>query len=89
MTNARASLSDKPGQRNIDLPSFVIIGNTETPLFLPFGSKSGQRLCFPPSEKTWFTDEPENAHLRTVTHVSPCKSSSSSIPPIREAEDQC
>ncbi|XP_029698701.1 calcium-activated potassium channel subunit alpha-1 isoform X4 [Takifugu rubripes] len=40
-------------------------------------------------EKTWFTDEPENAHLRTVTHISPCKSSSSSIPPIREAEDQC
>ncbi|XP_071318910.1 calcium-activated potassium channel subunit alpha-1a isoform X5 [Trachinotus anak] len=50
-------------------------------------------------EKTWFTDEPENTHLRTiqikpvntlaVNQVSQCKSTSSLIPPIREAEDEC
>ncbi|XP_035467751.1 calcium-activated potassium channel subunit alpha-1 isoform X9 [Scophthalmus maximus] len=51
-------------------------------------------------KKTWFTDEPENTHLmRTiqikpvntlaVNQVSQCKSTSSSIPPIREAEDEC
>ncbi len=51
------------------------------------------------SEKTWFTDEPENTHLRTiqikpvntlaVNQVSQYKSTSSLIPPIREAEDEC
>ncbi|KAM9336674.1 calcium-activated potassium channel subunit alpha-1a-like isoform 2-T2 [Symphorus nematophorus] len=50
-------------------------------------------------EKTWFTDEPENTHLRTiqikpvntlaVNQVSQYKSTSSLIPPIREAEDEC
>ncbi|XP_072230154.1 calcium-activated potassium channel subunit alpha-1a-like isoform X7 [Leuresthes tenuis] len=50
-------------------------------------------------EKTWFTDEPENTHLRTIQikpvntlaihQVSQKKSTSSSIPPIREAEDEC
>uniref|UniRef100_A0A672ZUJ2 Calcium-activated potassium channel subunit alpha-1 n=1 Tax=Sphaeramia orbicularis TaxID=375764 RepID=A0A672ZUJ2_9TELE len=50
-------------------------------------------------EKTRFTDEPENTHLRTiqikpvntlaVTQVSPYKSTNSPIPPIREAEDEC
>ncbi|XP_074520029.1 calcium-activated potassium channel subunit alpha-1a-like isoform X9 [Halichoeres trimaculatus] len=50
-------------------------------------------------EKTWFTDEPETTHLRTihtkpvntlaVNHVSQYKSSNSLIPPIREAEDEC
>ncbi|XP_032358904.1 calcium-activated potassium channel subunit alpha-1 isoform X10 [Etheostoma spectabile] len=50
-------------------------------------------------EKTWFTDEPENAHLRTmqikpvnklaINQVSQYKSTSSLIPPIREAEDEC
>ncbi|KAM9837348.1 calcium-activated potassium channel subunit alpha-1a-like isoform 2-T2 [Aulostomus maculatus] len=50
-------------------------------------------------EKTWFTDEPENSHLRTiqikpvntlsVNQVSPYKSTSSLIPAIREAEDEC
>ncbi|XP_056222841.1 calcium-activated potassium channel subunit alpha-1 isoform X4 [Seriola aureovittata] len=50
-------------------------------------------------EKTWFTDEQENTHLRTiqikpvntlaVNQVSQCKSTSSLIPPIREAEDEC
>ncbi|XP_040923199.1 calcium-activated potassium channel subunit alpha-1-like isoform X6 [Toxotes jaculatrix] len=50
-------------------------------------------------KKTWFTDEPENTHLRTiqikpvntlaVNQVSQCKSTSSLIPPIREAEDEC
>ncbi|XP_061564398.1 calcium-activated potassium channel subunit alpha-1a-like isoform X4 [Cololabis saira] len=50
-------------------------------------------------EKTWFTDEPENTHLRTiqikpvntlaVNQVSLNKSTNSSIPPIREAEDEC
>ncbi|XP_059180523.1 calcium-activated potassium channel subunit alpha-1a isoform X17 [Centropristis striata] len=50
-------------------------------------------------EKTWFTDEPENTHLRTIqikpvntlaiNQVSQCKSTSSLIPPIREAEDEC
>lgn len=57
-------------------------------------------LCFhPPTEKTWFTDEPDPAHLRTVQikplyslaadHVSQYRSTSSLIPPIREAEDEC
>lgn len=51
------------------------------------------------SEKTWFTDEPENTHLRTiqikpvntlaVNQISQYKSTSSLIPPIREAEDEC
>ncbi|XP_029954507.1 calcium-activated potassium channel subunit alpha-1-like isoform X8 [Salarias fasciatus] len=50
-------------------------------------------------EKTWFTDEAENTHLRTmhtkpvntltVNQVSQYKSTSSLIPPIREAEDEC
>uniref|UniRef100_UPI0037E7AB21 calcium-activated potassium channel subunit alpha-1a-like n=1 Tax=Semicossyphus pulcher TaxID=241346 RepID=UPI0037E7AB21 len=50
-------------------------------------------------EKTWFTDEPENTHLRTihikpvntlaVNHISQYKSTNSLIPPIREAEDEC
>ncbi|XP_059180522.1 calcium-activated potassium channel subunit alpha-1a isoform X16 [Centropristis striata] len=50
-------------------------------------------------KKTWFTDEPENTHLRTIqikpvntlaiNQVSQCKSTSSLIPPIREAEDEC
>ncbi|XP_044192876.1 calcium-activated potassium channel subunit alpha-1-like isoform X1 [Thunnus albacares] len=50
-------------------------------------------------EKTWFTDEPENTHLRTIqikpvntlsiNQVSQCKSTSSLIPPIKEAEDEC
>ncbi|XP_026206797.1 calcium-activated potassium channel subunit alpha-1-like isoform X8 [Anabas testudineus] len=50
-------------------------------------------------EKTWFTDEPENTHLRTiqikpvntlaVNQISQYKSTSSLIPPIREAEDEC
>ncbi|XP_034716677.1 calcium-activated potassium channel subunit alpha-1 isoform X18 [Etheostoma cragini] len=50
-------------------------------------------------EKTWFTDEPENTHLRTmqikpvnklaINQVSQNKSTSSLIPPIREAEDEC
>ncbi|XP_015237839.1 PREDICTED: calcium-activated potassium channel subunit alpha-1-like isoform X5 [Cyprinodon variegatus] len=50
-------------------------------------------------EKTRFTDEPQNTHLRTIqitllnTHtVNPVglnKSTSSLIPPIREAEDEC
>ncbi|XP_023264912.1 calcium-activated potassium channel subunit alpha-1 isoform X3 [Seriola lalandi dorsalis] len=50
-------------------------------------------------KKTWFTDEQENTHLRTiqikpvntlaVNQVSQCKSTSSLIPPIREAEDEC
>ncbi|KAM3591820.1 uncharacterized protein V6R79_007925 [Siganus canaliculatus] len=50
-------------------------------------------------EKTWFTDEPENTHLRTIqikpahtlaiNQVGQFKSSSSFIPPIREAEDEC
>ncbi|XP_051272884.1 calcium-activated potassium channel subunit alpha-1 isoform X9 [Dicentrarchus labrax] len=50
-------------------------------------------------EKTWFTDEPENTHLRTiqikpvntlaVNQVSQYKSTNSLIPPIREAEDEC
>uniref|UniRef100_A0A665X9J5 Calcium-activated potassium channel subunit alpha-1 n=1 Tax=Echeneis naucrates TaxID=173247 RepID=A0A665X9J5_ECHNA len=50
-------------------------------------------------EKTWFTDEPESTHLRTiqikpvntlaVSQVSQCKSTSSLIPPIREVEDEC
>ncbi|KAM6897249.1 calcium-activated potassium channel subunit alpha-1a-like isoform 3-T3 [Xenentodon cancila] len=50
-------------------------------------------------EKTWFTDEPEKTHLRTiqikpvntpaVNQVSLNKSTNSSIPPIREAEDEC
>ncbi|XP_075313935.1 calcium-activated potassium channel subunit alpha-1a-like isoform X13 [Odontesthes bonariensis] len=50
-------------------------------------------------EKTWFTDEPEKTHLRTIQikpvntlaihQVSQKKSTSSSIPPIREAEDEC
>lgn len=49
-------------------------------------------------KKTWFTDEPENTHLRTiqikpvntlaVNQVSQYKSTSSLIPPIREAEDE-
>ncbi|KAM4715995.1 calcium-activated potassium channel subunit alpha-1a-like isoform 4-T4 [Anableps anableps] len=50
-------------------------------------------------EKTWFTDEPENTHLRTI-QINPVntlavkpvghnKSSSSLIPTIREAEDEC
>ncbi|XP_032430888.1 calcium-activated potassium channel subunit alpha-1-like isoform X6 [Xiphophorus hellerii] len=50
-------------------------------------------------EKTWFTDEPENTHLRTI-QINPVntlaikpvghnKSTSSLIPPIREAEDEC
>uniref|UniRef100_A0A8C9YF02 Calcium-activated potassium channel subunit alpha-1 n=1 Tax=Sander lucioperca TaxID=283035 RepID=A0A8C9YF02_SANLU len=48
---------------------------------------------------TWFTDEPENTHLRTmqikpvnkltINQVSQYKSTSSLIPPIREAEDEC
>ncbi|XP_019134401.1 calcium-activated potassium channel subunit alpha-1 isoform X16 [Larimichthys crocea] len=50
-------------------------------------------------EKTWFTDEPENTHLRTIqikpvntltiNQISQYKSTSSLIPPIREAEDEC
>ncbi|XP_078134894.1 calcium-activated potassium channel subunit alpha-1a isoform X11 [Sander vitreus] len=50
-------------------------------------------------KKTWFTDEPENTHLRTmqikpvnkltINQVSQYKSTSSLIPPIREAEDEC
>ncbi|XP_045924554.1 calcium-activated potassium channel subunit alpha-1 isoform X1 [Micropterus dolomieu] len=50
-------------------------------------------------KKTWFTDEPEDTHLRTiqikpvntlaVNQVSQYKSTSSLIPPIREAEDEC
>ncbi|MED6255840.1 Calcium-activated potassium channel subunit alpha-1, partial [Ataeniobius toweri] len=50
-------------------------------------------------EKTWFTDEPENTHLRnlqinpvntlTVNPVGHNKSTSSLIPTIREAEDEC
>ncbi|KAM9716712.1 calcium-activated potassium channel subunit alpha-1a-like isoform 12-T12 [Menidia menidia] len=50
-------------------------------------------------EKTWFTDEPENTNLRTIqfkpvntlaiNQVSQNKCTSSSIPPIREAEDEC
>nr|XP_043869540.1 calcium-activated potassium channel subunit alpha-1 isoform X1 [Solea senegalensis] len=50
-------------------------------------------------KKTWFTDEPENTHLRTiqikpvntlaVSQVSQYKSTSSLIPPIAEAEDEC
>ncbi|XP_069373914.1 calcium-activated potassium channel subunit alpha-1a-like isoform X5 [Paralichthys olivaceus] len=50
-------------------------------------------------EKRRFTDEPENTHLRTiqikpvntltVNQVSQYKSTSSLIPPIREAEDEC
>ncbi|XP_042252412.1 calcium-activated potassium channel subunit alpha-1-like isoform X7 [Thunnus maccoyii] len=50
-------------------------------------------------KKTWFTDEPENTHLRTIqikpvntlsiNQVSQCKSTSSLIPPIKEAEDEC
>ncbi|XP_038591852.1 calcium-activated potassium channel subunit alpha-1 isoform X9 [Micropterus salmoides] len=50
-------------------------------------------------EKTWFTDEPEDTHLRTiqikpvntlaVNQVSQYKSTSSLTPPIREAEDEC
>ncbi|XP_041671145.1 calcium-activated potassium channel subunit alpha-1-like isoform X2 [Cheilinus undulatus] len=50
-------------------------------------------------EKTWFTDEPENTHLRTIhikpvntlaaNHVSQFKSTNSLIHPIREAEDEC
>ncbi|XP_032430885.1 calcium-activated potassium channel subunit alpha-1-like isoform X3 [Xiphophorus hellerii] len=50
-------------------------------------------------KKTWFTDEPENTHLRTI-QINPVntlaikpvghnKSTSSLIPPIREAEDEC
>ncbi|XP_054898489.1 calcium-activated potassium channel subunit alpha-1-like isoform X4 [Poeciliopsis prolifica] len=50
-------------------------------------------------EKTWFTDEPENTNLRTI-QINPVntlaikpvghnKSTSSLIPPIREAEDEC
>lgn len=51
------------------------------------------------SEKTWFTDEPDDTHLRTmqlkpvntlaVNQKSHNKSTSSLIPPIREAEDEC
>uniref|UniRef100_A0A3Q3AYJ5 Calcium-activated potassium channel subunit alpha-1 n=1 Tax=Kryptolebias marmoratus TaxID=37003 RepID=A0A3Q3AYJ5_KRYMA len=50
-------------------------------------------------EKTWFIDEPEKTHLRTlqinpvntlaVNQVSQNKSTSSLIQPIREAEDEC
>ncbi|XP_071062952.1 calcium-activated potassium channel subunit alpha-1a-like isoform X1 [Pseudochaenichthys georgianus] len=50
-------------------------------------------------EKTWFTDEPEDTHLRTIqikpvntvsiNQVIQFKSTSSLIPPIREAEDEC
>ncbi|XP_028424025.1 calcium-activated potassium channel subunit alpha-1-like isoform X11 [Perca fluviatilis] len=50
-------------------------------------------------KKTWFTDEPENTHLRTmqikpvnklaINQVSQYKSTSSLIPTIREAEDEC
>nr|XP_046232154.1 calcium-activated potassium channel subunit alpha-1 isoform X1 [Scatophagus argus] len=50
-------------------------------------------------EKTWFTDEPENTHQRTIqikpvntltiNQVTQFKSTSSLIPPIREAEDEC
>ncbi|XP_023805618.1 calcium-activated potassium channel subunit alpha-1 isoform X5 [Oryzias latipes] len=50
-------------------------------------------------EKTWFTDEPDDTHLRTmqlkpvntlaVNQKSHNKSTSSLIPPIREAEDEC
>ncbi|XP_035997808.1 calcium-activated potassium channel subunit alpha-1 isoform X21 [Fundulus heteroclitus] len=49
-------------------------------------------------EKTWFTDEPENTQLRTIQinpvntlTINPAghnKSTSSLIPPIREAEDE-
>ncbi|XP_027885104.1 calcium-activated potassium channel subunit alpha-1-like isoform X3 [Xiphophorus couchianus] len=50
-------------------------------------------------KKTRFTDEPENTHLRTI-QINPVntlaikpvghnKSTSSLIPPIREAEDEC
>lgn len=52
-----------------------------------------------PSEKKWFTDEPENAYPRNIqikpmsTHmanqVNQYKSTSSLIPPIREVEDEC
>lgn len=51
------------------------------------------------SEKTWFTDEPENTHLRTIqikpvnsltaNQVNQYKSTSNLIPPIREVEDEC
>ncbi|XP_033975568.1 calcium-activated potassium channel subunit alpha-1 isoform X4 [Trematomus bernacchii] len=50
-------------------------------------------------KKTWFTDEPEDTHLRTIqikpvntlsiNQVIQFKSTSSLIPPIREAEDEC
>uniref|UniRef100_A0A667Z645 Calcium-activated potassium channel subunit alpha-1 n=1 Tax=Myripristis murdjan TaxID=586833 RepID=A0A667Z645_9TELE len=50
-------------------------------------------------EKTWFTDEPENTHLRTIqikpvnsltaNQVNQYKSTSNLIPPIREVEDEC
>ncbi|XP_051475732.1 calcium-activated potassium channel subunit alpha-1 isoform X19 [Apus apus] len=50
-------------------------------------------------EKKWFTDEPDNAYPRNIqikpmsTHmanqINQYKSTSSLIPPIREAEDEC
>lgn len=53
--------------------------------------------CF--SEKTWFIDEPEKTHLRTlqinpvntlaVNKIIQNKPTSSLIQPIREAEDEC
>lgn len=56
-------------------------------------------LPLSPSEKKWFTDEPENAYPRNIqikpmsTHmanqVNQYKSTSSLIPPIREVEDEC
>ncbi|XP_051475724.1 calcium-activated potassium channel subunit alpha-1 isoform X11 [Apus apus] len=51
------------------------------------------------AEKKWFTDEPDNAYPRNIqikpmsTHmanqINQYKSTSSLIPPIREAEDEC
>lgn len=63
---------------------FIMIINVKSLL-----SSSFCVFVFFSPEKRWFTDEPENTSLRTVAQASPCKSSSSSIPPIREVEDEC
>lgn len=50
VTTAGASLSDNLGQRDIDPPSFVIIGNTETPFFLHSVLNLGN-ICFSPQKR--------------------------------------
>ncbi|XP_047233017.1 calcium-activated potassium channel subunit alpha-1 isoform X12 [Girardinichthys multiradiatus] len=62
-------------------------------------SRDKQKINRVGQEKTWFTDEPENTRLRnlqinpvntlTVNPVGHNKSTSSLIPTIREAEDEC